>query len=135
MNDAHLIIFVLSIVGFVEAIYLLTQRMKKRPPVCVIGQSCATVWESPYSKTFGIGNEVLGMIFYGVIGSIEYFIMTGATHLVFFAGEMIILAIGFFMSCYYVYLEWRIIQAWCFWCTLSAVIVWIMALVRVVFGG
>lgn len=131
----HQILLGLAFVGVAVCAYLMYERNRKRPPVCVIGQSCATVWESPYSKIFGIGNEVFGMVFYLAVAGIEYALLNGIAPLPVFAGEMVVIAIGFFMSCYYVYLEWRIIQAWCFWCTLSAVIVWTMAFIRVAFGA
>lgn len=126
----HLIIFVLALVGICESLYLSYERKKKRAPVCVIGYECGKVWESPYSKTFGVGNEVLGIIFYTTVAVVEWTIFFGNTSSLVMTGEYIILFGGFVMSCYFLYLEWRIIRAWCFWCTLSAVIVWIMFAVR-----
>lgn len=132
--NIHLIILVLAVVGVLEAIYLLIQRKKKRPPVCVIGGSCTTVWESPYSMTFGVGNEVLGIIFYSTVAILEAVLILGAYDPILAIGEWVILVGGSVMSAYYIYLQWRVIRAWCFWCTISALIVWVMVAVRAFIG-
>lgn len=128
----HKIILILALVGIATAIYLFIQRVKKRPPVCVIDSDCATVWESPYSKTFGVGNEVFGFVFYATSAAIELALFLGSTDLRLVLGELVFLAGGFVMSCYFIYLQWRVIRAWCFWCTFSAVIVWAMLTIRLV---
>ncbi len=128
--NAHLIIFTLALVGVGEALYLIYERKKKRLPVCVIGTSCETVWRSPYSRTFGVENETLGIIFYTVIAMVEGALLLLRYDPLLVLGESIILAGGAVMSCYFVYVQWRIIKAWCFWCVLSAIIVWVMVAVH-----
>ncbi len=120
------IIFILALIGVATTIYLFIQRVKKRPPVCIISSDCVTVWESPHSKTFGVGNEVLGFIFYATSAMIELALLLGNTNSTLVISELVVLASGFVMSCYYIYLQWYVIRAWCFWCTLSAVIAWAM---------
>lgn len=126
----HLIIFIFSLVGASGSLYLIYARKKKRAPVCVIGSSCEKVWSSLYSRTFGVENETLGIIFYTVIAMVEGALFLLRYEPLLALGESIILAGGAVMSCYFVYVQWRIIKAWCFWCTLSAVIVWVMVAVR-----
>lgn len=130
--NAHPLIFILALFGIAESIYLFYQRKKKRPPVCVIGNDCAVVWESPYSKTFGVGNEVLGIIFYATMAVLEYSIVWGTYDPLLPLGEMILLAGGLVMSCYFLYVQWHLIRAWCFWCTLSVYLVWGMVWVWIV---
>lgn len=128
--STHFIIFILSLVGISESIYLIYERSKKRAPVCVIGTSCETVWMSPYSKTFGVENETLGIIFYATIALVESALFFLNYDPLLALGESMILTGGAVMSCYFVYVQWRVIKAWCFWCTLSALIVWVMVAVR-----
>src|SRR3989344_9153513 len=131
--DIHLIIFILSIVGLIEALYLNYECRRHRAPVCLIGSQCSVVWDSPYSKTFGVSNEILGLIYYATLSVDEYSIFLGDTSLQMMAGELIILVGGAVMSCYFFYVQWRLIKAWCFWCTFSAIIVWVMLAIRLLF--
>jgi len=131
--NAHIIILILALVGFGESCYLIYERKRKRPPVCVIGNECGEVWASPYSRTLGIPNEILGVVFYTVIAVVEVLLYRGDTSLVLINGEYAILIAGTFMSCYFTYLQWRVICAWCFWCTLSAVITVVMIATRLLF--
>ncbi|TAN37171.1 hypothetical protein EPN27_00300 [Patescibacteria group bacterium] len=131
--DIHLIIFILSIVGLFEALYLNYECRRDRAPVCLIGSQCSVVWDSPYSKTFGVSNEILGLIYYATLAVVEYSIFLGDTSLQMMVGELIILVGGALMSCYFFYVQWRLIKAWCFWCTLSAIIVWLMLAMRLLF--
>lgn len=130
--DTHLIIFILSLAGFAEALYLNYECRKKRAPVCLIGNQCSIVWDSPYSKTFGVSNEVLGLIYYAVVAGVEWMIFLGNASLQTMTVELVILLGGTVMSFYFMFVQWRLIKAWCFWCTLSAVIVWLMVASRFV---
>ena len=128
--DLHLIIFILSLVGVAEALYLNYECRRHRAPVCLIGNQCHVVWDSPYSKTFGVSNEILGIIYYVTLAVVELVIFSGDTSSQMVIGEYIILFGGALMSCYFFYVQWRLIKAWCFWCTLSAIIVWAMVAIR-----
>lgn len=130
--DTHLIIFILSLAGFAEALYLNYECRKKRTPVCLIGNECNIVWDSPYSKTFGVSNEVLGLIYYFAAAVVEWIIFSGDTSMQTMTTELVILIGGAIMSFYFIFVQWRLIRAWCFWCTLSAVIVWLMVASRFV---
>ncbi|MCK9345274.1 MAG: hypothetical protein M0P64_04150 [Candidatus Pacebacteria bacterium] len=130
--NIHLIVLILAIIGEMVTIYLFAERTKKRPPVCPIGDGCSVVWESPYSKTCGVGNDILGIIFYTLVGIIELAFLAGCTFSYLIPIEYMVLLGGALLSCYFVYLEARVICAWCFWCTLSAFLTWGMATVRFV---
>ena len=131
--DLHLIILVFSLAGLFESIYLNYECRRHRVPVCLIGNQCQIVWNSPYSKTFGISNEVLGLIYYATLAAVEWMIFSGDTSSLMMIGEYIILIGGAIMSVYFFFVQWFRIKAWFFWCTLSAVIVWAMLIVRAVF--
>lgn len=128
--SVHLIIIILALIGVLEALYLNYERRRHRAPVCVIGNECSVVWESPYSRTLGVSNEVLGIIYYATLLVVEWTIFSGDTSFQMMIGEYLILAGSAIMSLYFLYIQWRLIKAWCFWCTLSAVIVWLIIAVR-----
>ena len=128
--DLHLIIFGLSLAGLAESVYLNYECRRHRVPVCLIGNQCDIVWDSPYSKTFGISNEILGLIYYATLAVVEWVIFSGDTSSQMIIGEYVILFGGAVMSVYFFIVQWKLIKAWCFWCTLSAVIVWVMVAVR-----
>lgn len=130
--DTHLVIFILALIGVLEALYLNYERRRHRAPVCVIGNECSIVWESPHSRTLGVSNEVLGIIYYSTLLVVEWAIFSGDSSFQMMTGEYLILGGGAIMSLYFLYVQWRLIKAWCFWCTLSAFIVWVMILVRVI---
>ncbi|OIP65277.1 MAG: hypothetical protein COV32_00480 [Candidatus Yonathbacteria bacterium CG10_big_fil_rev_8_21_14_0_10_43_136] len=131
--DLHLILFILSLVGLAEALYLNYECRRHRAPVCLIGNQCSVVWDSPYSKTFGVSNEILGLIYYTTLATVELVIFSGSASELMIIGEYLILISGAIMSCYFFYVQWRLIKAWCFWCTLSAIIVWVMVIVRSIY--
>lgn len=128
----HFIILILALIGIGESLYLNQSHRKKKALVCVIGNDCAKVWESPYSKTFGVSNEILGIIFYATMAVIEGTLLLGDNFMFMILGEYLLLVGGFIMSCYFLYIQWHVIRAWCFWCTSSAVIVFIMLAVRII---
>jgi uncharacterized membrane protein len=130
---AHFIIFIWALVGAAESLYLNYEHRKKRPLVCVIGNDCGKVWASPYSRTFGVPNEVLGIIFYVAMAIIEASIFLGDRSQLMAIGEYVVLFGGAASSMYFTYLQWRVIKAWCFWCTVSALIVLVMVIVRALF--
>jgi uncharacterized membrane protein len=120
----HIFILILALVGIGETLYLNYERKRKRPPVCVIGDACKEVWESKYSKTFGVSNEILGIVFYTTVAFIEGVLLLGDTSAQMILGEQGLIIIGTLMSCYFIFLQWQIIKRWCFWCTISAFLVW-----------
>ncbi|MHB8651862.1 MAG: vitamin K epoxide reductase family protein [Minisyncoccota bacterium] len=126
----HLVLLFLSIAGMAETLYLLRKHVVHQNPVCIIGDQCHTVWESTYSKTFGVSNDILGMVFYALVGVLELMIV-GKMYVgtLFMQAEAMLVVAGFCMSGYFFYLQWRIIRAWCFWCVLSGMTTLLMAAV------
>lgn len=130
---ATLTIFVLALIGIGECAYLFFSRMRDREPVCMIGSECHTVLGDVHSKTAGVHNDLLGLIFYGGVAVVTILLLAHAPYATLLADiERFMVIAGVGMSVYFVYLEWRVIRAWCFWCTMSAITTWIMATVLLV---
>ena len=123
------LLFTLAAIGISETMYLIRTRIAAEQPVCPIGEGCATVLTSKYSKIFIIPNDVLGLLAYIVISVIAAFLVIGTN--VFFWGVVIKILVGLasLVSLFFTYLQWREIRAWCFWCLMSAFTIWLMALI------
>lgn len=126
----HALLFTLAAIGVSETVYLIQVRKAAARPVCVIGGNCHKVLESRYSKTLGIHNDVLGLVFYSGVSILTAFLVI--TPGVQWWWEMlvrILIDIGAVFSLYLSYLQWRVIRQWCFWCLMSAVTVYLMFLI------
>jgi uncharacterized membrane protein len=60
-------LLILSLLGLGVSLYLLSKKLKNEKIVCFLGQDCDTVVKSKYGKTFGIPNEVPGILFYLIV--------------------------------------------------------------------
>ena len=127
---AHVLLFVLAVIGIGETAYLIYKRIVKERPVCVIGKECHRVLESKYNKILGIPNEIPGLIFFIAISLVTAFLVIEWGPVIWWDILIKLLILGAtLLSLYFVYLQWRVIKVWCFWCVSSAVLVFAMLLV------
>lgn len=128
--DIYFIVFFLSAIGISETVYLIKERKAQKTPVCIIGGDCQKVLGSKYNKTLGIYNDILGLIFYITTLILVSLLMieTGQAGLLK-ALLKIIIFVGLLSSFYFTYIQWRVIKAWCFWCLMSAVTTFLMAVI------
>lgn len=130
---AFALLFTLSAIGISETVYLIHKRIAAEKPVCPIGENCALVLASKYSKIFVIPNDVLGLLFYIMASFISGFLVIGIEPLIFW--NVIFkfsVAIGALLSLFFTYLQWRVIKVWCFWCLMSAFTIWLMGIIILV---
>ena len=125
-----MVILVLSLLGLVETGYLISCRLRKQRPVCFAGTHCSLVLESDYNNLFGIHNDILGFLFYVACGMLSLLLMmtVGSTELELFLLRIVV-GFGAVMSVFLIFLQWKVIKAWCFWCLVSALTTWVMAAV------
>lgn len=124
------LIFTLSALGISETAYLIKKRLRSEKPVCPIGENCLAVLTSRYSKMFVIPNDVLGLLFYIACSFIAAFSVIGVgSQLLWDFIITILIVFGSFLSIFFTYLQFRIIKAWCFWCLMSAVTIWLMGVI------
>src|SRR3989344_6085658 len=91
---------ILAIIGVIITSYISISHILKRNVVCPISsKSCNVVLNSKYSKTFGIKNEFIGLI---------YYIFIILTIFLPYLNNFIILI--------------KIIKNYCFWCIFTAII-------------
>ncbi len=124
----HALLFTLAAIGISETVYLIRKRLAAERPVCLLGEDCATVLGSAYNRIFVIHNDTAGLIFYIVIALIAAFIVIGIKPLMTWKlAADVLVASGVLFSLFLLYLQWKVIKAWCFWCVMSAMTVFAMA--------
>jgi len=124
------LLFTLSAIGISETMYLIRKRIAFEKPICPIGEDCAVVLESKYSKLFIIPNDVLGLLSYILIALASALLVIGVEPLFLWNIVLIIMVIiTSIASVFFTYLQWRVLHAWCFWCLMSALTIWLMAII------
>jgi uncharacterized membrane protein len=111
-----------SILGLGISGYIFQSKQKKTKLICPRESSCDHVVHSVYSNTFGVHNEILGLVYYlfqivfwlcftfspNTLNTASYFVMLIAT------------IVGAMFSIYLVGIQAFIIRSWCLWCLGSA---------------
>ncbi|PIR69618.1 MAG: hypothetical protein COU47_02590 [Candidatus Niyogibacteria bacterium CG10_big_fil_rev_8_21_14_0_10_46_36] len=128
---AHALLFTLAAIGLSETAYLIRKRKASQKPLCFIGENCAAVLSSRHNKTFVLmHNDVAGFLFYVGISIITAFLVIGVPPASFW---LLLAKIGIFagvaLSCFFIFLQWKVVRAWCFWCLMSSFTIFAMALI------
>lgn len=127
------LIFTLSAIGISETVYLIRKRVASEKPICPLGEDCVVVLTSRYSKLFIVPNDVLGLFVYSGISLSAAFVVIGVSPVLLWTFFLkILVASASFMSFLLTYLQWRVIRAWCFWCLMSALTIWLMGIILIV---
>ncbi|MEK7569413.1 MAG: vitamin K epoxide reductase family protein [Patescibacteria group bacterium] len=126
---AFALLFTLSAIGISETVYLIRTRIAAEQPVCPIGEGCATVLTSKYSKIFLIPNDILGLLAYVVISFIAALLVLEINVDLWSLIIKILVGAASLVSLFFTYLQWREIRAWCFWCLMSAFTIWLMGII------
>jgi uncharacterized membrane protein len=127
------LVFTLSAIGISEVVYLIRTRKSLEKPICPIGGGCVIVLESKYNHTFGIHNDILGLIAYILISLSAAVLVIDVQQARYFALALILLvATASAMSVFLTYVQYKIIKAWCFWCVISAFTIWLMGLIIII---
>lgn len=128
---SHALLFTLAAIGISETTYLINKRHLGERPICPLNKSsCHKVLESQYNKTLWIHNDVLGLIFYITVSIFTSLIVIGIqpVNLLDIIVKLLIYT-GALMSAYFTFLQWRVIKSWCTWCLMSALTVFLMAVI------
>lgn len=115
------VIFILSLIGVLVAIYVFQSFVRKTSIVC-INSGCELVRKNPASYLWGIPVPAVGLVGYSLLAILS-FLRTTQTK----SGSMllkIMLGIGLFgvgFVSWFTYTELFVIRAVCTWCAISAV--------------
>ncbi len=128
------IIFILSILGFLNAFYLNFQHRREvktgQKMFCLIGGDCGAVVGSKYGQTLGIKNELLGMGYYCLLiiySFLAIFWPQLVSELGFWIKPMVLIASIF--SLYLLIVQTFILRKFCSWCLIAIGINLIIVLV------
>ncbi|MBI2485250.1 hypothetical protein HYW18_03835 [Candidatus Uhrbacteria bacterium] len=129
------LLFTLAAIGVAEARYLLHKRLAEEHPVCPIGGQCELVLNSEYNRTFGVHNDLLGLGFYtGLLVLTALVVLgVGATALWSVIAAMMVTGAAI-TSLYFIYIQARVVRAWCTWCLFSALTIFLMTAILITKG-
>lgn len=113
----------LAIGGLAVAGYLAVENLQGNTGVCVGVHGCSTVQNSRYGEIFGIPISVPGFFLYGILLLAAVFSIRASSRQpeVALAGFLGAVA-GLLMSAYLTYLEAFVLDAWCSYCIVSALL-------------
>ena len=120
-NRTNRILFILSLLGIVIAIYVLQSFLRDAPIVC-LNSGCETVRKSPYSWLFGVPIPGYGLVGYTIL-AILAFLRTTSTklHKQLLPWIVGIATGGVAFVAWFTYMELFVIRGICTWCAVSAV--------------
>lgn len=117
-------LLLLAFLGIVDSGYIAWKHSRKEPLACPVGEnSCNIVTKSKWSEIFGIRNEVLGIIYYLVIGILGLTILFNQSYQSLAINILLFCSsIGLLFSLFFVYVQAGIIKKYCFYCLISAIL-------------
>lgn len=119
---------VLALVGLGAAIYL-TYSKYAHDGVCGVSAGCTIVQNSPWSELFGVPVSVLGIVGYvGIIG----LLLAPQRNELYRLGLVVASGVGFLFSLFLMYRAYITLEAFCPFCTTSAVMMTLLAIISVV---
>lgn len=105
----------LAAVGFLVSSYLLKVKLRNEKLVCFLGEDCDAVVKSKYGSTFGVPNELFGVLYYagmfgGTVFSLPAILLQTASVFALSASLFLVFVQAFFL------------KKWCEWCLSTALI-------------
>ncbi len=131
----NLIFIIIGLIGVANGIYLTVLKLTNNSSMCIKGLGdCWTVNTSKYSEIFGFPIAILGTLAYLALLVLVLLENRGngfwkANAIYFFFGFTLI---GASYSAYLTYLEADVIRAWCPFCVISAIGMWVLFITTIV---
>jgi len=120
LNTRYLL-FIIAILGLLVSGYLFATYVLGGPIICDGSGGCEIVRASEYSTMFGLPTPTYGLLFYLVL-ALGALLATperaGQLHLPL----VLVTGLGAAVSVYLTYIEAFVIEAWCLWCVISALL-------------
>ncbi len=118
MDPYLAVILAVSAVGIAGTVYLSYHTLKHTPADCwwFPKEWCLRVQYLPQSRTFGVPNSFAGLVMYAAI-----FVLTllYAKNWFPFWPAAALIGFGFAFSVYFLYVQARVLRAFCTWCVVS----------------
>jgi uncharacterized membrane protein len=120
---------VLALVGLAAAAYL-TYTKYAHDGVCGVSSGCTTVQQSAWSELFGIPVSVLGVI--GYLGFLALLLLAPQRNENVRLALVIGTGVGFLFSMFLMYRAYVTLEAFCPFCTTSAVMMTLLAIISTI---
>ena|SRR3989344_1470908 len=120
MNTAKTLIYIFSVIGILDTSYLVYHKIKGTDVACLFFPKkwCKKVQYSKQSKTFGIPNSFAGFAMYWTILILTLLTAGGSLS---WNWPRAVIAFGWLFSMYFLYVQARVLKAYCTWCVVSAI--------------
>lgn len=112
---------VLSFLGFLDASYLVAEHYLGVPLICTITEGCSEVLESEYAVFLNAPIALFGALYYAAVFLLAVLFLDTKNPL-FLKGAILLPLAGFFFSLWLIYVQAFLLEAWCQYCLLSALI-------------
>ena len=116
MNQ-YLILQFIALIGLVDSFYIYFIKKKNKKLACFIGKDCNKVLNSKYGKTFGIHNEIAGIIYYIII--IVLLVQPTVQIMIFLN---MIAGLSTLFTLYLLFVQLVILKEWCDYCLFASLI-------------
>jgi uncharacterized membrane protein len=128
MKNWYLYYGFLGLAGFADSLYLTFSHFRQHSLGCSLLTGCDEVLTSVYSEIWGIPVALFGVIYYLTLasGALLYYQKKKPG---LYKGILAVNLLGFFISLYFVYVQWAYIGAYCQYCILSSAITTIMLII------
>jgi uncharacterized membrane protein len=124
----RLVSVVLALVGLASAGYL-TYTKYAHDGVCGVSSGCTTVQQSEWSELFGIPVSVLGIV--GYVGFLGLLLLASQRNELVRLLLVIGTGVGFLFSMFLMYRAYVTLDAFCPFCTTSAVMMTLLAIISI----
>ena len=110
---------IVSLIGMADTIYVTINHYKGVIPPCTLLNGCETVLTSKYSEIFGVPIALIGALFYSTVflSALAYLKTKNNKIIILF---LVLTALAFLMSVFFIYLQFFVIKAVCEYCLTSA---------------
>lgn len=126
----YYLLLLLQLFGLGTALYLAILRTRKELPHCVIGKGCGVVLSSKYNHIFGVGNDIMGALYYGAMIVLGFLLKFDLGPSFLWIPLLKLTAIsGVVMACLLLFVQWKVLESWCFWCVTADINAILIALI------
>ncbi len=113
-----IIILVASILGLIDAVYLTIQHYNNAVVPCTILSGCGVVLKSSYAVVLGLPLSLVGTLYYLAVFVMALMVWRGKNSWLKKLWSLVLG--GFIFTLYFIYLQIFVIEAWCIYCLVSA---------------
>ncbi|MAF80681.1 hypothetical protein CL628_01570 [bacterium] len=114
-------LFLIAVLGLLVSGYLFVTYTSGGPIECGVGHGCDTVRASQYASFLGVPTPAYGLLFYLLL-AVSALMATPVNRSWIRWPLSLLTAAGLVVSAGLTYIEAFVIDAWCMWCVVSALL-------------